>query len=432
MARLRRGHVVVVGAGAAGLTAARALIRAGLRATVIEARDRVGGRVDTRLDSRFGVPIEYGAEFVHGRPQGVLALSREAGVAVRRVPERHLVRGAERRGRELEQAHEILALGGRDDEPFARLLSRPEVRRRFAPGALALAAGFVEGFYLADPRRASSLALARMEQAMDSIGGDRAYRVQGGWGAVLSPLVRALSAKHAELRLSTTVEELRWRPGAVEVRARGAAGGILSPIRAERAVVTLPVGVLKSGAVRFSPALFGKRRALAALESGPVVKAVMRFRRPFWERRGAPALSFLHTPRAPFPVLWSLSPVRAPILVAWAGGPSAARLTGRPRVAAPRGAVAALARGLGLSAGEVEDELDALSIADWTADPLARGGYAVFPVGSAFASRALAEPVAGTLFFAGEATAGLADAGTVEGAIRSGERAAREVVESLG
>lgn len=429
-----RRTVLVLGAGAAGLAAGRALRAAGLDALVVEARDRTGGRVDTRVDRVLGVPLELGAEFVHGRPAALRALAREAGVALRRIPDRHLRPDGTRlapASAELGRAQEILALGERDDEPFDRLLARPAVRRRFGDAAAELARSFVEGFYLADPRRASSLALARMTRALDEVGGDATWRPDGGWTAVLAPLVRALDPARS-LRLSARVEEIRWRPGAVEVRARGAAGGPLPPIHGDRAVVTFPLGVLKRGAVRFSPALFAKRRALGALDMGPVVKVILRFRTAFWERRGAGALGFLHAPGAAFPTFWTLAPLRAPVLVGWAGGPAGARLSGRPVAAIARAAIASLASALRVSAAEVEDRLDAVRVADWRADPLAGGGYAVFPVGSADAARALAEPVAGTLFFAGEATADAAAAGTVPGAIASGERAAREAIASFG
>jgi monoamine oxidase len=92
--------------------------------------------------------------------------------------------------------------------------------------------------------------------------------------------------------------------------------------------------------------------------------------------------------------------------------------------------VRSLARGLGRAPGEVERELDGADVVDWTRDPLARGGYAVFPVGSARAVESLGRNVERTLFFAGEATAG-GRAGTVDGAILSGERAAREVREAM-
>ncbi len=425
---MARPRVIVVGGGAAGLAAAARLVR---RADVVlvEARDRLGGRIDTRTDPALGIALEHGAEFVHGRPARTVALARRAGARVREVPDRHLRRSrgrAAEASRAFSEAQEILALGDRDDEPFAAVLRG--ARRRFSPPAVRLADDFVRGFYLADPRTASSRALAELTRALDEIGGDVTSRVDGGYRRVLAPLVAALRTGGAELRRSTFVEEIRWRPGAVEVRARGAAGARLAPLGADRAIVTIPPPLLRD--LRFRPALPEKRRAAAALPMGPLVKVLLRFRRPLWAESGARALAFLHVSGAALPVFWTLAPLAAPVLVGWAGGPDARALAGAREDGVVRVALRSAAEGLGRPTRELEEALDGAWVADWTRDPLAGGGYVVFPVGSDGADAALARPVAGTLFFAGEATAG-GLAGTVEGALRSGERAAREALRSL-
>lgn len=428
MAAERR--VVVIGGGAAGLAAAAGLCRRA-RVVVIEARDRLGGRVDTRTDRYLGVQVERGAEFVHGRPPLTLALAARAGVAVRRIPDRHALRRggrlADGTGR-LARADALLALGTRDDVPFSAVL-RDARRRGRSVREIDLAAAFVRGFYLADPRTASSGALARFTRALDAIGGESMGRVPAGYARVLEPLRRALDRAGAELRLSTRVEEVRWRPGRVELLARGPTGGRLAPLRAAAAVITVPVPLLRVGGLRFRPALPEKSDAAAALDMGAIVKVLLRFRRAPWAFAGPRALSFLHVPGAAIPVFWTLAPVRAPVLVGWAGGPDAERLRSAPAQAIVAAALASAARGLGRAARELEELLDAADVVDWTRDPLAGGGYAVFPVGSAGAAAALARPVARTLHFAGEATDPEL-VGTVEGALRSGERAARELLDA--
>jgi monoamine oxidase len=162
---------------------------------------------------------------------------------------------------------------------------------------------------------------------------------------------------------------------------------------------------------------------------GPIGKVLLRFRRPLWSTSGPRRLAFLHVPGAAVPVWWTLAPIEAPVLVGWCGGPHAEAFAGRAEQDVLRAALRAAARGLGRRPGPLEEELDAAIVVDWSQDPYARGGYAVFPAGSDGAQADLARSVEGTIFFAGEATAG-DDAGTVEGAIRSGERAAAEVMES--
>jgi monoamine oxidase len=419
--------IIVLGAGAAGLAATRALLAAGRRVVLLEARDRPGGRVDTRLDAALGVPIERGAEFVHGRPPEVARLAREARRRVRPVPGRHRVVAAGVGGGALGLSQALLSRAQDDGESVEAFLAREG--RRGAPRAVrAMARAFVEGFYLADPRRASAAAVARMGRALESIGADRNHRAEGGWGAVLEPLVAAARAAGV-LRLGVRATRVRWGPGRVEVEVRGLAGGPLPPVRGGRLVVTLPVGVLRAGAVRFTPAPRSAARAWSRLEMGPVVKVLLRFRDPppFDPVRGP---AFLHLPGAPVPVFWTLAPHAAPVLVGWAGGPRAERLAGRAPAAVLRVALRGLAPALRLSPGSLEERLEAAEVVDWGADPLAGGGYAVFPPGSAGAAEALARPIDGTLYFAGEATE--PDfAGTVAGALRTGERAAREVLRSL-
>jgi len=424
--------VLVLGAGAAGLAAARLLRRAGVRTVLLEARDRPGGRVDTRTDSLLGAPRERGAEFVHGRPPRVLALAREAGVRLLSVPPSHRML---RRGRlgeaqgSFSRSQELFQ-GARGGDSVAALLARARRERRAGAAELALARSFAEGFYLADPRTASAAAIARMDRALESIGGERSYRAERGWSSLLEPLAREARRPPATLRLGVSATRVRWRAGAVVVEARGPLGGPVAPLRGDRLIVTLPVGVLRAGTVRFDPEPAPAARAWRRLEMGPVVKVLLRFHRPPWPERGPGRPAFLHLPRAPVPVFWTLAPRRAPVLVGWAGGPGARRLSAAGEAAALRAALRGLAPAFRIAPPALEDLLDGAELVDWSRDPLAGGGYAVFPVGSAGAPEALAAPVSGTLFFAGEATD--ADfAGTVEGALRSGERAARQVLASL-
>jgi len=197
----------------------------------------------------------------------------------------------------------------------------------------------------------------------------------------------------------------------------------------------VPAGLLARGAVRFDPDVREHRRAAAGLDMGAVVKVLLRFRKAFWYQQAAgsrawPKLAFALAPGLAVPTWWTLRPLDVPVLVGWAGGPAADRLSGAPSREVVRAALAALARAFGRPRAELEDLLDGLEVADWRADPLAGGAYAVFPPGASSVPTRLAAPVAGTLFFAGEATT-LGGAGTVHGALESGERAAREVLSSF-
>jgi len=407
--------VIVIGAGAAGLAAADELARKGRRALVFEARERVGGRCWTRRMPGLQIPVELGAEFLHGEAKVTRALLKKAGLgAVDSVREqRFLHRGRLRRidgFAEAQRAAE-LAAGLESDVSFAAFLARLRLPARTKDFARMM----VEGFDAADPRRVSARSIA--EEWSGSELGASQPRPQGGYGALLGWLANAVVANGSELRLGALVSKLQWKPGVVSVSGRFL--GERFTVRARRAIVTLPLGVLQTGPLRFPE----KRAALRKLASGPAIRVAMRFDRPFWEKR-APGVAFFHSAGAPFPTCWTALPMRAPLLTAWAGGPKAARLTGS---SARKLVDAALASVESIFGRGPRALLAAAYVQDWMHDPYSRGAYSYVLVGGMDAREELAAPLDGTVFFAGEATES-EEAGTVAAALRSGVRAAREAL----
>jgi monoamine oxidase len=419
--------VVVLGGGMAGLTAAERLARKGRRVLLLEGRGRLGGRIDTwRVPG--GPPLERGAEFVHGKPKDLRRLLRHAGARHVDAEGTHLGRVRGKLVRVDDQMEEAMAILGEaapepavGDRPIAAFL-REALQRK--PVVHALAGAFVEGFFAAEPRTTSSLALARMTRAQDDEGGAVMRRLPGGWDQVVAHLAARVRELDVDVRTSVIVRQVVWRRGQVTVHARHALGGAPVRVQARAAVVALPLGVLRARggptAVRFSPSL-PSARSWATFHMGNVVKVLLRFRPGPVDRAG---FTFLHAPSSPFPAFWR-TPERG--LVAWSAGPASARLAGRPHDALVRQAVTALARALGQPVAPWFDTLDAALATDWHEDPFARGAYCVIPVGAAELQASLARPEAGTLFFAGEATCP-AHSGTVHGALRSGRRAADELL----
>jgi len=412
---LSSADVIVLGAGAAGLAAAAELVRAGRSVLLIEARERVGGRCLTLQHPSLEVPVELGAEFIHGRPDATLALLRKTRTRAFASTRTQRMRWNGRLVPVDAFAAARRAVRGFREETDLSFRSWLEGERLPAL-TRALATMTVQGFDAADPRRASAREIAA-EWGAEAIGASQA-RPAGGYG----PLVETLARRGARLQLQTVVREVAWRPGRVEVK-----GEFLGkPFRAnaKRAIVTLPLGVLQAGAVRFTPKLEQKRFSLSRLASGAVIRVALVFGSRFWAKR-FPRVAFFHSPAAPFPTFWTPLPARAPLLTAWAGGPKAARLTGRNPQELAHLAVQTVESVLRQRAHPA-----AAYVQDWQADPYARGGYSYVTVGGEGARELLAAPLQDTLFFAGEATNTEGESGTVGGALQSGERAAREVLAS--
>ena len=434
--------VIVIGAGAAGLIAAGELLGAGRHVALLEARDRVGGRIWTRREPGLAAPIELGAEFIHGNAEITQALLASAGTAV-------VDSGGSRFTRQdgkLEARDGFfpqVAAAMRDSDALARSdMSLDEFLDRhlattLTPAQREYARMMAEGFDAADTSRASARAIAA-EWTGEILGSAPQRRPREGYESLLMALMGRLHGDRLRLQLQSAVQSVRWSRGTVEVA--GEFSGAPFALRAPRALITLPLGVLQqpasaAGAVHFTPALAPKSVALEGLASGPIIKLQLRFARSFWETlqdgryRDA---GFFHVPDAAFRTFWTPAPVQAPLLVAWAGGPAAQRLAAG---ASPADLVRKALASLEVLFGREIDyaaELRAYYYHDWQQDVFARGAYSYVTVGGTEARAALARPIEHTLFFAGEATDTGDEGGTVTGALQSGLRAAHEVLDAAG
>lgn len=430
-----KADVAIVGAGAAGLAAARDLSGTGLRVVVLEARPRLGGRIETLRPSGSALPVELGPEFIHGDAPETLRAIDAGGILAAEIPDVHArwtPRGWDYRGfwGPIARALSRMSRAGADVSAAEALASR-----RIPAAERTHLRMFVEGYDAAplDDVSARSIALAPEESDAPR----RQWRVPAGQDRVIDWLRDGLDPDAVAVTRGRPVAGITWSAkGAV---LRDTSGETLS---ARAVVVAVPLGVLQAppgstGAIRFDPPLPpAKRRALRHMAMGHVVKVVLRFREPFWEAEGAvrrrrrggrgrAPFVFLHAPGEPFPTWWTTSPARSGIVVGWAGGPAA--LAVRAAKTPPsETALATLARLTFVSRRDLERRLMESYEHDWSADPYSRGAYSYARPGGAGAPRALAAPVAGTLFFAGEASAD-GETGTVAGAIATGRRAAREV-----
>jgi len=417
--------VLVIGGGAAGIAAARELCTAGLNVTLLEARDRLGGRIFTSHTA--GFPVELGAEFIHGRSSDIHGPVERARLEIARVTGamRSQKNGAwERPGNVMGEVNHLFENmpAGPPDQTFQQYIGRST----YSSETKQLALRFVEGFHAADPDRVSVHWLIRTTKAEEEIDGETSFRMRDGYDGLIHAIGSEMNRDYCKIVLNSPVRGIRWRRGEVTAITQK------SEFTARRAIVTLPLGVLKARQVRFTPELPDeKAQAMSGLETGPVIRVVLCFAEKFWDKVPETRnLSFLFTDDPQFPTWWTANPLPYPILTGWAASRYARALAGLSHNQLIHSAVESLGRILRLNQAELNGRLRHGFVHDWQADPYACGAYSYVIKGGLGAPLALAEPVEDTLFFAGEATNKEGHNGTVHGAIGSGKRAAEEVVRA--
>lgn len=425
--------VVVIGAGAAGLSAAVWLAKRGKRVVVLEGRDRVGGRIWSEAAAGWPMPIEYGAEFVHGGNASFEKWLRRCRLTKTRTVEKHwVVANGDRRPRTdiWDRIDAVMKkIGPRFKGSFAEWLKSRG--NDVSKEDRLLAKSFVEGFQGASLAAMSARSLFAATQEPEEQG-----RIVGGYGRLVSGLRKEAETCGVVFNLQTTVDRVSWRRGAVEVFSGERRW------RAATVMVTVPLGVLRAkksltGAIRFVPPLEAKERQWRNLPVGHAIRVVFRMKADLWESDVIPAemransgreFGFIHSRLLFFPVWWAESP--RPVLVGWTGGPAAAEMTGMTTSAIFKNARRSLATLLGCTEKRLAPLIAEYRTHDWTADPFTRGAYSFSVAGREDAPVKLGRPVANTVFFAGEATADPLELGTVHGAVSSGERAANEIEQA--
>lgn len=442
-----KADVIIIGGGIAGLAAGTKLSESGVSVTILEARDRIGGRIFTHHDPASPVPIELGAEFIHGMPPEIWEPLRHAQVPVQEVEGEPwcVDNGGLSPCNFFDAIDKILTKmdGSLPDESFLAFLERccpnsskdpliEEAKRR--------ALRYVTGFNAADPNLVGVHWLAHGMEAEERIEGSRTFRAANGYSSLVEIFRRRLINAGISLSTGAVVKRVHWRPGhaAIEVHRSGRP----ATVEAEKVLITLPLAVLKApagkpGAVEFAPALPSQKvEALDQLEMGTAMRVVLRFRHRFWDKitptchetKTLKSMGYLFSDDEWFPTWWTPMPDESPVITGWAPFRSAERLPGKNESFVIDQSLSVLSRLLHISAAQLDDEFADAYFHDWQSDPFSLGAYSYGKVGADGAQKALGAAVEGTLFFAGEATDATGHNGTVHGAIASGYRAAREIL----
>lgn len=428
---------VVVGAGVSGIAAARVLHDAGHRVVVLEARDRLGGRVHSVREG--GRTTDHGASWIHGITDSSVHVETQAA-GMREVE--FTVGSYQPGGRPMAyfgpddvrlSLHETAAFQAELEAFDAILAEALEVAPAGASYADAVEAALrlPAAAGLTDDRRerVREFHRHRSEEQYgawwedldahglddDAIDGDEVVFPDG------YDVLPATLAKGLDVRLSTAVSKVEWAESGVTVSTADGAEW-----RASHAIVTVPVGVLQSGGIEFEPALeSGVADALAGFKMNAFEKVFMRFGEHFWDeevyaiRRQGPGSALWHS-------WYDLSGLSGePTLLTFAAGPAARAVRGMSDEAITETVMAELRR---LYGAQIADPVG-VEITRWQDDEFSRGSYAFATPGTPPAAHtALSAPMGGgALQLAGEAT-WQDDPATVTAALESGRRAAGRVL----
>jgi monoamine oxidase len=434
---LRGVRVIVAGAGLAGLSAARSLIRRGASVRVVEARDRIGGRVWTCREAPIApFHADLGGEFIDRSHKTLRKLARDLDLRLIRVLRRGFGLALESKGRvrmfpkqsaswqtlcdALQPAIDAFVAADQDwGSTAAAQIGRQSLREMLEaadaePRVHAIATA-LRGLYLADPEDLSALVMVEQLASTVDPGREPTYRVEGG----ADRLVHAMQAQ------DTIRVDLRHIVRGVEQDESGVAVSIDGPngkratAKAHYLVLAVPVTLLHE--MSFAPALPEiQQRAFESLTDGPATKVVLRGSKRWWRRRGRPRA---FATNLPIGAVWETAEdqPKAAMLTLLAGGNASAAVN---TIIEREGVVGVTTRLRWLGGGR-KDKPELIKMR-WDDDPWARGGYAVFTPAFDPGLHAVLARGAGRILFAGADTT-MEFQGYMNGAVESGVRAADEL-----
>jgi monoamine oxidase len=409
--------VIIIGAGAAGLSAADWLTRSGKTVAILEARDRIGGRIYTTQPERFPSPVEFGAEFIHGD----LPLTGE--LAQRSDTKLVQAKGELQRTDIFPDMDELMERLNtlEHDMTMGKFLELFFGDERYADLRESVTR-MAEGLDCADIDKVSAISLRDEWNTEDE---SKQYYPVGGYGRMINSLADQLKKRNVEIKLNFIVREVRWKGSRAEIISVSGESW-----NASKVIITIPPSILKTHEIIFSPAIPIYSQAFQQIETGGAIKFFVEFDKKIWEHpdfRQMHDIHFLFSD-AFVPTWWTQPHQETALLTGWLSGPRANSCTlTDPELR--RKACESLASLFNVSEEKIKQHIRALMVINWVNDPFARGAYVYRTPESQKLMGTLTAPIDNTIFFAGEAFYEGPEMGTVEAALSSGRDAAVRLLQ---
>jgi monoamine oxidase len=422
---MKTSEIIIVGAGAAGLMAARELSKAGKKIIVLEARDRVGGRIFPLSENEFGYAAAGGAEFVHGKARVTKALLKEAGLTYEPTPEDaemwrfengKLIRGDSNPAANGEFAANRKLLYKKlqvlkKDLPIAKFLSKNFSGVKYK-GMKSWIIRMVEGFDAADPNLISTFSLR------DEWLGQQEWeqgRVKEGYKPMLDFLIEECKKNKVRFIFDQQVESVEIAD-TIKLLVKGK-----KVYQAEKVILTFPIPILRQ--MNFNPKLSKKIQAANNIGFGQIIKVLMRFKDSFWPSK----MSFLFSSEI-VGSWWTQYPKNYKVLTGWISGPRALKLKDKTDAEIIKLAITSLSIIFQIEESKLKQNLLASKVINWPKDPFTKGAYSYSKVKSEAAYTELRSSYRNQVYFVGEAVYLEKQTATVEGALASGLDAAKKIL----